>query len=483
MGKLRLPYHGNNDGRHEGAGAPCEEQASAVRVGVTGATGFVGRGVVAALRARGDDVTALTRDLGTARFSPSVRVKRFDVNDPEPNPAALDELDAVIHLAGETVDGRWTPEKKRKIHDSRVSGTRNLVASLAACSRPPRVLASGSAIGFYGDRGDEPLDETSAPGSDFLARLCVGWEREAQAAARLGIRVALVRVSMVLGRDGGAVGKLKPIFSAGIGGPLGAGRQWMPWIHIDDIASLFCFVLDREDINGPICAVAPDYATNARVMAAIGHALGRPALMPAPAFALHLVVGEYANTLLGGQLIIPAKALDAGFSWKHSALEQALIDLLAPHSGRAPAVQTFRNQQIVRAPIERVFSFMASSLARVTPPEMNLETISPAPDPLRRGCTLDYRLRIRGLGITWRSMISEWVPGVHFADVQVRGPFALWRHSHDFEEVSGGVVVRDRIDYALPLAPLSNIALPAARRDIEKSFAFRRRALEEIFAG
>jgi uncharacterized protein len=454
-----------------------------MRVGVTGATGFVGRAVVTALRRRGDEVTVLTRDPAAASMPADVLVTRFDANETEPNPAPFEGLDAVIHLAGETVDGRWTPAKKRAIFDSRVAGTRNLVSSLAACSRRPRALIAASAVGYFGDRGDEPLDEGSPPGSDFLAGVCIGWEREAQAATKLGVRVASVRVSMVLG-TGGAVGKLVPIFRLGVGGPLGSGRQWMPWIHLDDLAELFCFVAQREDISGPVCAVAADYATNHRFLQGLGAALGKPALLPAPGLALKIVIGEFADTLLGGQLIIPTKALDAGFTWKHPKLEPALIELLAPQSGRKPAVQSFGADQFLPAPLARVFAFFsdASNLERFAPPWAGLRMTTPQPVEMRAGAIIEYTLRVRGVRVAWKSMVSEWVPGVRFADVQVRGPYLLWRHTHEFVETEGGVIVRDRIDYALPFAPLSNFALPAVRRDIESVFAFRRRAVEEIFA-
>jgi uncharacterized protein (TIGR01777 family) len=453
-----------------------------VRVGVTGATGFVGRAVTAALVRRGDAVTALTRDPAKARMPAGIAVVRFDVNDPAPNPGPLEGLDAVIHLAGEIVDGRWTTEKKKAIRRSRVEGTRNLVASLDACERRPRVLASASAVGFYGDRGDEPLDESSAPGDDFLASVCTGWEREAAAAADLGMRVAMVRVSFAVGH-GGAILKLLPIFRFGAGGPLGSGRQWMPWIHVDDLADLFCFVVDRDDISGPVAGVAPDYAQNRRVMHAVGRALGRPALAPAPGFALTAIVGEFAHTLLGGQLIVPAKALDAGFEWKHPRLEEALIGLLAPESKKTPGIQRFESEQVVRAPIDRVFDFFSDpgNLVRLTPPEMGFSMTTPKPSPMRRGAVADYSLKVRGMRVRWRSMIARWEPQVRFADVQVRGPYLFWRHTHEFEEKERGVAVRDLVEYSLPFAPLSDIALSAVRRDIESVFAYRRRSVEDIF--
>ena len=455
-----------------------------MRVGVTGATGFVGRRVVRALLDRGHQPTALTRDPATARFEDGVAVARFNVNDTAGDAAALEGLDAIVHLAGETVDGRWTQAKKRAIFDSRVGGTRNLVAAIAACTRRPRALVSASAVGFFADRRDDVLDESSAPGGDFLASVCTAWERESMAAQALGLRVAIVRVSFAVG-DGGAVKKLVPIFKAGLGGPLGSGRQWMPWIHVDDLADLFCFAVERDDARGPLNGVAPDYAQNARVMHAIGRALGRPALAPAPGFALGLIVGEFAQTLLGGQLIIPAKALDLGFIWRHPRLEEAMIDVLAPDSGRTSGVNTYVSESMVRAPLERVFAFFSdpANLARMTPPEMGFASSPPNDATLRRGMTIDHGVTVYGMRMRWRSLIASVAPMRRFSDVQVRGPYQLWRHTHEFGEREGGVVVRDLVEFTLPYAPLSDVVLGRVRRDLDRIFAYRRRSLEEIFAG
>jgi uncharacterized protein (TIGR01777 family) len=454
-----------------------------VRVGVTGATGFVGRAVVDALQRRGDTVVAFSRNPESAHLPAGVEAVKFDVNDASSNPRALDGLDAVVHLAGETVNGRWTPAKKRRIFDSRVGGTRNLVSALASLDRKPSVIVSASAIGYYGNHGDEVLDDDSPPGHDFLAGVCVAWEREAQAAVKLGIRSVSIRISMVLG-SGGALAKLVPIFRFGAGGPLGSGRQWMPWIHIDDLVSLFCLAIDRDALSGAIVGASPDYATNARVMQALGHALGRPALATAPGFALKLVLGEFAETLLGGQLILPAKAMAAGFAWRHLQLEAAMIAVVAPNSGRTPAVQTFEHEQLVKAPMESVFGFFgrAENLEKLTPPALRLKMASTGTGEMRRGSTIEYSLRVHGLRIRWRALIVEWSPNVRFVDVQTRGPYLWWRHTHEFEERDGGVAVRDRVDFILPLAPLGNIALPAVRNDIESAFAYRRRAIEDIFA-
>ena len=458
-----------------------------MRVGITGASGFIGRAVVAALRARGDIPIAFTRSAENSAASKPARagteMRRFDVRDPNADPSALEGLDAIVHLAGESVDGRWTEKKKRAIYESRVNGTHNLVAALGKLTTRPRVLVAASATGYYGDRRDEILDEQSSPGSDFLARVCVDWERETRAADALGIRQCSLRTGIVLG-DGGAMAKLRPIFSLGAGGPIGTGRQWMPWIHISDLVAMYLLALDRGDIAGAIGAVAPDYASNARVMAALAGALGRPSFAVAPAFAMRLALGEFAGSILGGQLLMPRRASDLGFAWRYPKLEEAMADALGGGSSRKAALHVFESQQHVASPPEEVFAFFSETrnLERLTPPELKWRILSEA-STMRLGTTVDYSLRVHGVPIRWRSLATEWTPAEGFADVQVRGPYLWWKHVHRFEREGSGTLVRDRVEYALPLAPLGEIGRSLVRRDIESAFAFRRRVLGEIFPG
>ena len=433
-----------------------------MRVGVTGASGFIGRAVAAALRARGDSVVALARSA---------------------DPAALDGLDAVVHLAGETVDGRWTDTKKRAIYGSRVDGTRALIAALSKVGHRPRVLVAASATGYYGDRGDEILDETSAPGAGFLADVCVAWERETRAADPLGIRTVSLRTGIVLG-DGGAMAKLRPIFNLGVGGPIGNGRQWMPWIHIDDIVAMYLFALDRDDVRGPMLAVAPDYASNARVMTALAGALARPAVAVAPAFAMRLALGEFAESILGGQLAMPAFGRRVGFQWRHPQLEAAMADAMGAPPGRRATLDTFESEQRVAASLEVVCAFFSETrnLERLTPPELKWRVLSET-STMRLGAAVDYALLVHGMPVRWRSLASEWSMPDGFADVQVRGPYLWWKHTHSFVREGSGTLVRDLVEYALPLPPLGGIARHTVRRDIESAFAFRRRELERIFPG
>jgi len=297
------------------------------RVAIVGATGFLGRALAKALAARGDAVIALSRNPRPGGFPPAVRTARFDPNDDQPQPEAFEGVDAVVNLAGDSIGGRWSEQKKRAIYDSRVAGTRHLVASIAACRARAKLLVSASGAGYYGSRGEEMLVESSPPGTDFLARLSADWEREADAARDLGVRVVRLRQGIVLGRNGGALAAMLPPFKLGLGGRFGSGRQWWPWIHIHDDVGLMLFALDSEELSGAVNAVSPGLVRNAEFASALGGALSRPAILPAPAFALRMLLGEFADSLLASQRLLPDKARESGFSFRYEGVDRALCDV------------------------------------------------------------------------------------------------------------------------------------------------------------
>jgi len=290
-------------------------------VAVTGATGFIGSALVARLRAAGMRVRRVTRG-GRGRETDDI------VWDPlrgALSPRDLDGAEAVVNLAGAPIAQRWTPARKRAIRESRVRGTELLVRTLAALERPPRVLVSGSAVCYYGDRGDEPLDEASAPGTDFLAEVAREWEASAGPAREAGVRVVLLRTGIVLGAHGGALDRLLAPFRLGLGGRIGSGRQWTSWIALDDELGAIEHALATDGLHGPANLVSPNPVTNAELAATLGHVLGRPAALPAPAFAVELAFGEMARTtILAGQRAYPGALLRTGFHFRHPTLEQAL---------------------------------------------------------------------------------------------------------------------------------------------------------------
>ncbi|MFM9058001.1 MAG: TIGR01777 family oxidoreductase [Planctomycetaceae bacterium] len=297
---------------------------------VTGATGFVGPRLLRLL----DSPVVLSRDPDRARRSLgglAGRVVRWNPMEGPPPPEAFTGIDTVLHLAGESVaEGRWTKAQKAKIRDSRVIGTRHLVQGIAQAERKPAVLVSASAVGFYGDRGDEELTETAPPAHDFLADVCVEWEREALAAEAAGVRVVTARTGIVLGAGGGALAKMLTPFKLGAGGPLGSGRQWMPWIHVADLARLYVHGAATPSIRGPMNATAPHPVRNSEFTKALGRQLRRPAFMPAPYIGLRIVFGEFAQVLFASQRVIPRVALDTGFVFQYPELAAALREILAP---------------------------------------------------------------------------------------------------------------------------------------------------------
>ena len=294
-----------------------------MRVTITGASGLIGSKLVERLRARGDEVTTLSR-------APSGQDAVPWQPEREPAPAAaLSGRDAVVHLAGENVAQRWSDDAKRRIRASRELGTRNLVAGIEAADPRPQALIGSSAVGYYGPHGDERLDEDTPPGDDFLATVCVAWEGEAQRASELGLRVARIRTGVVLDQGGGALAKMLPFFKLGIGGPVAGGRQYMPWIHVDDIVSLYLAALDGTAWEGPVNASAPEPVTNAAFSKALGRALRRPAFAPVPALAVRVLYGEMAEIVTEGQRAVPRRAQELGFEFAHPDLDEALRSALS----------------------------------------------------------------------------------------------------------------------------------------------------------
>ncbi len=290
-------------------------------IAITGVTGFVGRGLAALCKERGIAVTGISRS-GAGDVDGVGRWQTPDAMD-------FCGLDAVINLAGEPVDQRWTEERKKRFDASRVAYTDKVVAALAGCAahERPRVLVNASAVGYYADRGDELLDESAPPGRGFLADLCVRWEQAAMNAEALGIRVTSLRTGVVLGREGRAWRKLRLLFRLGLGGRLGHGRQWMPWIHVDDLRCAMLHAATTDSLRGPVNGAAPGAVRNVEFTRRLAASLHRPALFPAPAFALRFGLGEFASVLLASQRVVPSALVDSGYAFLYPTLDAALDEL------------------------------------------------------------------------------------------------------------------------------------------------------------
>ena len=293
-----------------------------MKIAITGASGFIGQRLLTRLAAENAQVVALGR-----RPVPGLQSSGWD-STRVPEPSVLDGVDAVIHLAGEPVSQRWSAEVKRRIYESRITGTRNLVQGLAKTGNRPRTLIAASAIGYYGNRGEEILRESSEPGNDFLAQTCIEWEAESRRAEELGIRVVSLRVGIVLGREGGALATMLPPFRAGVGGPIGSGKQWVSWIHIDDMVNLLLWSLHNGQVTGAVNATAPEPTRNGDFAKELGTAIGRPSLVPVPAFGLKLMYGEMANVVLASQRVIPEVAIRSGHTFRYPDLRSAFRQLL-----------------------------------------------------------------------------------------------------------------------------------------------------------
>jgi len=295
-----------------------------MRIAITGASGLIGSALNRRLEASGHETVALVR--GGSR--PGIR---WDPKGGTVDSERLGGVDAIVHLAGENVGGgRWTEDRKRRIHDSREQGTRTLVKGIEAASPRPKVLVSASAIGFYGDRGDARLDESAEPGDGFLAGVCEVWEREAQKAAELGLRVVRVRIGVVLASEGGALAKMKLPFQMGLGGRIGDGRQFMSWVHLEDVVSVFERALEDESMQGAYNAVAPEPVRNARFTKALGKALHRPTVIPVPKFAVKAMLGSDGadEMLLASTRAVPKRLEQTDFTWRFGDLDAALADVV-----------------------------------------------------------------------------------------------------------------------------------------------------------
>ncbi len=293
---------------------------------ITGATGFIGSKLVRRLVSQGHSVHYLGRKR-SSHMDSQVSFHCWEPQDEAPL-NSVPRLDAIIHLTGEPVAQRWTPEVKKRIHDSRVIGTRNLVSALAKLRHRPEVLVSASAVGYYGDRAAEILTEQSAPGSDFLAKVCVEWEAEAVKAREFGMRVVPVRFGTVLGPDGGAFPLMAKPAKWGLSATFGSGKQWMSWIHVEDLLHMLLFAATRPSVTAVLNGVAPEPVTNAAFTKALAHALHRPAFLAAPKFALEAVMGEMSEFLFDSLRVMPEAAIQAGFSFAYPSLAGALADLV-----------------------------------------------------------------------------------------------------------------------------------------------------------
>ncbi len=457
-----------------------------MRVLMTGATGLIGRELGKLLAARGDTLACLVRDPQRARQQLPFPATCYgwDHRRAVP-PEALAGVDAIVNLAGEPVaDKRWTDAQKDLIRDSRVLGTRQLV--LAAASHAPdlKAFVQGSAIGYWGDRADESLTGSSAKGTGFLADVVEALEAELGplAAQRPDVRVATVRTGIVLARHGGALAKMLPLFRAHVAGRLGSGRQWMSWIHLDDIVRLFLHALDAP-ATGILEGVAPRPVTNRDFTASLCRSLRVLENAPVPSLALKALYGEMGGMVLESANVEPRQTLASGFRFRFETLDEAFADLLTPLQG---ATREKLSEQWVPQPPEAIWPYFCDekNLEELTPAFLNFEVLGKSTPEIGEGTLIDYRLRLNGIPMGWQSRIENWAPDRRFVDTQVKGPYAHWQHAHEFVPMANGTLLRDVVRYRLPLGWLgSTLAGCKVESQVDQIFAHRAARIAERFGG
>lgn len=478
-----------------------------MRVLITGATGLIGRALGQKLVAAGHEVRVLSRNKIRAQAELGFPAEVLEWPRKTEWATVLSAVDAVVHLAGESVaEGRWTAEKKRRIYESRVLTTRELVDAVLQTPNQVQTFVMGSAIGVYGDRGDEKLFESSVGGSpsgfssespsgnpdafpagspikgkDFLAKVVVDWENElARLNTRATIRQVIVRTGVVLDNQGGALAKLLPMFMNGLGGPLAGGRNWMSWIALEDICRVFQFVITDQRVRGVINGVAPEPIQNRDFTATLAKVLHVPAAFPVPAVALKLLLGEMSQVILASQRVIPQALLNYGFSFNFPNLSSYLLHACAPLSNGDH--EMIFEQWVPHAPAN-VFPFFADekNLESLTPPFLNFKVLGKSSEAINEGTLIDYQLHLHGVPLKWRSRIEQWEPNQKFVDLQLKGPYRKWHHTHEFIAFGGGTLLRDRVLFRLPLGFFGSLIVGSkVQKDILNIFAYRRSRMGEL---
>ena len=453
-----------------------------MKVLVTGATGFVGNKVIKALHNHGHQAVVLTRDVQKAevRLPHSCEVFYWDPSKQIIPKESFSQVNAIIHLAGENIaEGRWTLEKKEQIKDSRVFSTRTLMKGLRESKFKLDVLVSASAVGIYGDRRDEVLMENSAKDCGWLANVCYLWEKEVSNAQEMGIRTVALRIGVVLGHDGGAMKKILPPFRVALGGNLGDGKQWMSWVHLDDLAEMFVNAIENPELKGPYNAVSPHPVTNKVFTETLATVVNRPVFFPVPRFALKLALGEMSTILLNSQCVSSDRIWNTGFKFRYPTLENALTEICG-HS-----CHELKMEQWIPQSLDKTFSFFkkCENLETLTPEFMNFRIVDKSTEILIEGTTINYRLSFHGIPFGWQSQITEWKPNKGFADIQTKGPYSFWHHKHEFEEKNGGTLIKDHVTYKVPFGIVGDLlAHNFIKKDLESIFSFRRSKINELLA-
>jgi len=460
-----------------------------MKIILTGATGLIGKELGKKLVEEGHSLVVFSRnpDRAQDQIPYPAEIHQWDGLEGQLPEHYFSGADALIHLAGEPVgDHRWTDTQKKKILESRTIGTRTLVSAIKKFKNAKdfqlKSFISASGVGFYGDQGDTLLTEDHAPGSDFLAEVCVAWENESVSLREIGLRVVFVRTGIVLSRMGGALKKMIPLFSKGIGGPLADGQQWMSWIHLEDMVQAYVHIIKTMEVQGPINVVAPHPVTNQEFSKILAQSLGSQLFLPVPRLALKLSLGEMAVLVLGSQKVSSAKLENTGFQFKYTHLDKALNEVAQPLQNGEN--EFFSEQWLPLSPKE-VFPYFCDerNLEELTPEFLNFKILGKSTAQIEKGTLIDYQLSLHGIPMRWKTQIAEWEPGSRFVDTQLKGPYKKWHHTHEFVKLGNGTLLRDRVIYSLPGGILGQwLAGWKVGKDVQKIFNYRRAVILRQFA-
>ena len=443
---------------------------------ISGGTGLVGKELGKALATKNHEIFILTRNPKKAQMECPFPHKALHWKELESRPEMM-ELDHIIHLAGTNVaEQRWNKKFKDKIYNSRVQSTKKLAALAKRCPHL-KSFVSTSAIGIYGDTGEKEVLEDHNPGHGFMSNVCQNWEKVTEVPS--SVRKVIFRVGVVFSEKGGALEKLLTPIQAGVGGPLATGQQFMSWIDIEDLVNLYVFALENP-IQGVFNAVAPHPIRNQHLTRFIGKHLGRKTPFSAPYFALRILVGEIARHLVESQKINSQKIQNQGFRFLYPQVEDSIKKRVTKSKGMGKRMIF---EQWIPKPKEEVFSFFSEvkNLERVTPPSFHLKTRISI-ETMGKDTLVSHKLRVNGIPICWQSLITEWNPPHQFTDIQKKGPFKKWNHTHSFKDLAGGTLITDQVDLEIPFGIFGyTLAGWKIFRDVEKIFTFRHKTIRKIY--
>lgn len=449
-----------------------------MKILITGATGLVGKELGKKLASKGHEIYVVTRNKEKAGKEcpfPHIAITWSELNTPE----APQGIEAIVNLAGAGVnDRRWSKKYKQEMYDSRVKNTTQLVEWVNHHCPNLQAFVSTSAIGIYGKTDQNPTPEEAPKSYDFLGSLCQDWEAPL-ADLKYG-RGVILRVGIVFSEKGGALAEMVPPIQGKYGGCLGSGQQLMSWVDIDDLVGMYIFAIENS-VSGVFNATAPNPASNKDIASSIAQHLGVRLGPSVPYFALRLAVGEIAPHLVESQKIDSSKIQKAGYRFQYSKIEESLQVRVPQLKGTE---RRFICEQWVPKTKTEIFPFFsdANNLEAITPDELHFKILNISTDNVQAGTEINYKLRVDGVPIRWKTLIKDWNPPHMFSDNQEKGPYRKWYHVHHFEELAGGTLMTDQVNYQLPLGVVGHmVASWKVRRDIEHIFKYRKQIIKKIF--